>query len=561
MSFDGIFTRAMAKELTDTLLDGRVNKISQPYPNEVIITIRNNRHNYPLLLSAHPNYARAQITAIPYTNPPVPTNFTMVLRKYLEGAKLVDIKQLASDRVLDFYFVTRNELGDRLPLILSLEMMGRYSNLILIEKETNKILDTVKHIGMDQNRYRTLLPGASYKTPPAQDKLDPFEDTSKVYLELLQKYPNEDVLATNLLKTYQGLSKQSALTLVKMLHKETDPTLAFTNFLAQTKHPVPNIFTENNKLEFGIFEHEKTQKTFATLSEMLDDYYQEKAIRDRVAQKGSKLIHVVKKELAKNKTKLKKLNKELEAATKADSFKVKGELLTTYLYKIEPNSTTITLPNYYDNENPLKIALSPQLSPSNNAQKYFKKYQKLKNASIYVKKQIELTEAEIAYLESVQSQIELAVPSDLDDILLELQAGHYLMMPKQNKKRKQKLSKPDIFYATDGTEISVGKNNLQNDRLTLKTANKNHYWLHVKDLPGSHVIVHQSDPSEETLLEAATLAAYFSKARASANVAVDYVKVKNIKKPNGAKPGYVIYEGQKTLYVTPDKDIVQKLSK
>ena len=559
MAFDGIFTRAMANELNELLLGGRVMKISQPYANEVILTIRQNRHNYPVLLSAHPNYARVQVTEIPYTNPPVPTNFTMVLRKYLEGAKLVKLEQLNCDRVLNFYFMTRNELGDRLPLILSVEIMGRYSNIILVEQETNKILDTVKHVGMDQNRYRTLLPGATYKNPPAQTKRDPFSDQDKLYLELVKDHPNREVLAMQLVKTYQGLSRQSALQLAKMLHEERDLSTSFNAFLEQTKHPKANIFTEKNKLAFDIFTHHTTQQEFATLSEMLDSYYQEKAVRDRVFHQGAKLIHIVKKELSKNQTKLKKLTKELKNTDKADDLRVKGELLTTYLYQVKPNATSVTLPNYYDGEKPVKITLSPQLSPAQNSQKYFKKYQKLKNAVAHIEQQLALTKAEIAYLESVQMQLELAQPSDLNDIELELQTAGYLTQTKQQKKRKPKLSKPETFVATDGTEISVGKNNLQNDRLSLKTAQKNYYWLHVKDIPGSHVIVHSSQPTQETLLQAASLAAYYSKARSSANVPVDYVQVRHLRKPNGAKPGFVIYEGQKTLYVTPDKALVAKL--
>lgn len=559
MAFDGIFTRAMANELNELLLEGRVMKISQPYANEVILTIRQNRHNYPVLLSAHPNYARVQVTEIPYTNPPVPTNFTMVLRKYLEGAKLVKLEQLNCDRVLNFYFLTRNELGDRLPLILSVEIMGRYSNIILVEQETNKILDTVKHVGMDQNRYRTLLPGATYKNPPAQTKRDPFSDQDKLYLELVKDHPNREVLAMQLVKTYQGLSRQSALQLAKMLHEERDLSTSFNAFLEQTKHPKANIFTEKNKLAFDIFTHHTTQQEFATLSEMLDSYYQEKAVRDRVFHQGAKLIHIVKKELSKNQTKLKKLTKELKNTDKADGLRVKGELLTTYLYQVKPNATSVTLPNYYDGEKSVKITLSPQLSPAQNSQKYFKKYQKLKNAVAHIEQQLALTKAEIAYLESVQMQLELAQPSDLNDIELELQTAGYLTQTKQQKKRKPKLSKPETFVATDGTEISVGKNNLQNDRLSLKTAQKKHYWLHVKDIPGSHVIVHSSQPTQETLLQAASLAAYYSKARSSANVPVDYVQVRHLKKPNGAKPGFVIYEGQKTLYVTPDKALVAKL--
>ena len=199
MTFDGLFTHAMIHELNQTLQNGRVTKISQPYPNEVILTIRANRTNYPVLLSANPRYARFQITQIPYTNPAVPTNFTMMLRKYLEGAKLLEIKQLDNDRVVYFEFLTRNELGDKLPLLLSAEIMGRYSNVILINQSTNKIIDTIKHIGIDQNRYRTLLPGATYRQPPTQNKENPFKQDSNTFEELIQKYPNREVLADNLL--------------------------------------------------------------------------------------------------------------------------------------------------------------------------------------------------------------------------------------------------------------------------------------------------------------------------------------------------------------------------
>lgn len=561
VAFDGIFTRAMVNELNNLILDGRVTKVSQPYQNEVIITIRKDRKNHSLLLSAHPNYARVQITDIPYTNPPVPTNFTMILRKYLDGAKLVKIEQLACDRVIDLYFMTRNELGDKLPLKLSIEIMGRYSNIILVDQMTNKVLDTVKHVGMDQNRYRTLLPGATYQTPPKQTKLDLFTDTSKYYLELLRLYPNQEVLASNLVKNYQGLSKSSALTLAKMFHGTKAPEQVLAEFLAYTKKPVPNLYLENNKLAFSIFPRSQTEKTFTNLSTLLDNYYKERALRDRVAQKGAKLIHVIKKELQKNKKKLGKLENELKATAKADSYRVKGELLTTYLYQVRPKQSEITLPNYYDNEKKVTIALSPQLTPAQNAQKYFKKYQKLKNAIAHLKEQLTLTKQELDYLEGIKAQIELAVPSDLDDIKLELENEGYLKAdPKQKARVKSKVNRPTVFKATDGTEILVGKNNLQNDRLTLKTANKNYYWLHTKDIPGSHVIVCSKTPTDETLLEAAKLAAYFSKAQNSANVPVDYVQVRHIKKPNGAKPGYVIYEGQKTLYVTPEEELVEQLS-
>ena len=557
MTFDGLFTHAMIHELNQTLQNGRVTKISQPYPNEVILTIRANRTNYPVLLSANPRYARFQITQIPYTNPAVPTNFTMMLRKYLEGAKLLEIKQLDNDRVVYFEFLTRNELGDKLPLLLSAEIMGRYSNVILINQSTNKIIDTIKHVGMDQNRYRTLLPGATYRQPPTQNKENPFEQESNTFEELIQKYPNREVLADSLLKQYQGISRDNALALADKLHTSNNYIQAFNDFLAMTEDPIPTMNGNN----FSIFADNPNDKKFTTLSEMLDVFYHTKANRDRVQQQGGQLLHVIRKNLQRNKKKLKKLSNELKATENADEYRIKGEVLTTYLYQIKRGMTKITLPNFYDNNKEITISLSNQLSPSQNAQKYFKKYQKLKNAVTFVNEQIELTKKEVAYLEEIQTQIELATPADLDDIKTELQQEGYIKKKQQKSKRSSrvKINKPESFIASDGTEILVGKNNLQNEKLTLHTAKKTDIWLHAKNIPGSHIIIKSNNPSDETLFEAAMLAAYFSKFRSSANVPIDYVQVKNIRKPNGSKPGFVIYEGQKTLTVTPTEDFVLEL--
>lgn len=557
MTFDGLFTHAMIHELNQTLQNGRVTKISQPYPNEVILTIRANRTNYPVLLSANPRYARFQITQIPYTNPAVPTNFTMMLRKYLEGAKLLEIKQLDNDRVVYFEFLTRNELGDKLPLLLSAEIMGRYSNVILINQSTNKIIDTIKHVGMDQNRYRTLLPGATYRQPPTQNKENPFEQESNTFEKLIQKYPNREVLADSLLKQYQGISRDNALALADKLHTSNNHVKAFNDFLAMTEDPIPTMNGNN----FSIFTDNPNDKKFTTLSEMLDVFYHTKANRDRVQQQGGQLLHVIRKNLQRNKKKLKKLSNELKATENADEYRIKGEVLTTYLYQIKRGMTKITLPNFYDNNKEITISLSNQLSPSQNAQKYFKKYQKLKNAVTFVNEQIELTKKEVAYLEEIQTQIELATPADLDDIKTELQQEGYIKKKQQKSKRSSrvKINKPESFIASDGTEILVGKNNLQNEKLTLHTAKKTDIWLHAKNIPGSHVIIKSNNPSDETLFEAAMLAAYFSKFRSSANVPIDYVQVKNIRKPNGSKPGFVIYEGQKTLTVTPTEDFVLEL--
>ncbi len=259
--------------------------------------------------------------------------------------------------------------------------------------------------------------------------------------------------------------------------------------------------------------------------------------------------------------KQRKLQRTLEETEKADDYRIRGEVLTTYLSQVERGMTSIELPNFYDDNRPIKITLSNQLTPSRNAQKYFAKYTKLRNAVAHVHQQMQENQEEIDYLEGIMAQIDVASPKDLADIRLELQQQGYLRKQKTNKKgaKRQKVAKPDQFYASDGTKIWVGKNNLQNDQLTLHTAKKTDIWLHVKDIPGSHVIIDSHQPSEKTLLEAAKLAAYFSKARDSANVPVDWIEVKKIRKPNGAKPGFVVYEGQKTVAVTPDVELVDKL--
>lgn len=563
MPFDGLFTRAMIFELEEKVVGGRVTKISQPFPNEVILTIRAKRQNHALLLSAHPNYARIQITSIPYTNPPVPTNFTMTLRKYLENAKLTGIKQLDNDRVAYLSFATRNELGDELPLLLSIEIMGRYSNVILINQTEKKILDTIKHIGPSQNRFRTLLPGATYMAPPKQDLLDPYVDSSQIYKKLERQFPSREILAKQIQNSYQGIALEHALYLADCLHDTGDITVNWEKALLQIENPSPMIV--NGKKDFFTFfkyDDELVKQVAKSLGELLDNFYQNKATSDRVQQQGTQLFHIVKLNLQKNRKKLKKLEETLESTQKADSFRVKGELLTTYLYKIKRGMTEIELPNYYDNEKLIKINLSNQISPSKNAQKYFKKYQKLKNAVEYVTGQLKITKNELNYLEEVETQLELAEPQDLPDIKLELQQEGYLKPQKKNKSgklRKNKPGQPAKYISSDGTKISVGKNNLQNDQLTLKTAQKKDIWLHAKNIHGSHVIIHSNSPSNQTLLEAAQLAAYYSKARSSSNVPVDYVEVKNIRKPNGAKPGFVIYEGQQTIYVTPNIDEIVDL--
>ena len=560
MSFDGLFTHAMVRELNETLAGGRIMKIHQPYPNEIFLVIRNNRTNYPVLLSAHPSFARAQISRIKYANPQTAPNFAMMLRKHLEGAQLLRVEQVANDRMIKFTTSGRNELGDEEKTSLILEMMGRHSNLFLIDEPTQRILDLIKHVPADQNRVRTLMPGGTYVMPPKQDVINPYESLDGL-ANLILDNPDVNDLAKGIQTTFQGFARDSAQELAAVLQQSGDAMKLAQNWFDRFGQPEPRLISTEKGVNFTPFEWLTVQGnvlTYPTLSEMLDAYFAEKSERDRVQQQAAIVLRVVRNELKKNKTKIKKQQAELDAADNADEFKVKGELLTTYMHQVERGMTEIELPNYYDDNKPLKIALSNQIGPSQNAQKYFTKYNKLKTSVKYLNEQIAMAQEEVDYFESLLAQIDIASPKDIEEIRQELIQEGYMRV-QSKKKQKPQVSQPEKFYATDGTLIEVGKNNLQNERLSMKTAAKSDIWLHTKDIPGSHVIIHDANPSDDTLLEGAMLAAYFSKARDSANVPVDYLPVRRLRKPNGSKPGFVIFEGQTTMAVTPDFALVQRL--
>ncbi|MGL4265725.1 MAG: NFACT RNA binding domain-containing protein [Weissella cibaria] len=548
------------RELNETLAGGRIMKIHQPYPNEIFLVIRNNRTNYPVLLSAHPSFARAQISRIKYANPQTAPNFAMMLRKHLEGAQLLRVEQVANDRMIKFTTSGRNELGDEEKTSLILEMMGRHSNLFLIDEPTQRILDLIKHVPADQNRVRTLMPGGTYVMPPKQDVINPYESLDGL-ANLILDNPDVNDLAKGIQTTFQGFARDSAQELAAVLQQSGDAMKLAQNWFDRFDQPEPRLISTEKGVNFTPFEWLTVQGNvlpYPTLSEMLDAYFAEKSERDRVQQQAAIVLRVVRNELKKNKTKIKKQQAELDAADNADEFKVKGELLTTYMHQVERGMTEIELPNYYDDNKPLKIALSNQIGPSQNAQKYFTKYNKLKTSVKYLNEQIAMAQEEVDYFENLLAQIDIASPKDIEEIRQELIQEGYMRV-QSKKKQKPQVSQPEKFYATDGTLIEVGKNNLQNERLSMKTAAKSDIWLHTKDIPGSHVIIHDANPSDDTLLEGAMLAAYFSKARDSANVPVDYLPVRRLRKPNGSKPGFVIFKGQTTMAVTPDFALVQRL--
>ncbi|KAF1301510.1 NFACT family protein [Enterococcus saccharolyticus] len=563
MSFDGVFTHLITKELNHTLIHGRISKIQQPYENEIVLIIRSQGKNHKLLLSAHPSYARVQLTSMNYLNPSTPPNFVMMLRKYLDGAILEAIEQIENDRVLHFTFRRRDELGDLQQIILVVELMGRHSTVLLLNKDTGKILDVIKHIGHSQNTYRSLLPGADYIAPPKQTSLNPFTATDTQIFEKLSTI--EECTGKALQQQFQGLGRDTADELAyRLMQRPNEKMAVWHSFFAAIATPEPTFVETENKEFFTPIPYQTliskgTATAYPTLSSLLDAFYHDKAERDRVKQQAGELLKKVENEYKRNQLKLQKREQTLADSENAEEFRQKGELLTTFMTQVPRGASSVTLDNYYEENRPVEITLSPALTPNQNAQKYFQRYQKLRNAVKLVGQQIEETKAELNYLETVLSQLELAGPMDIPLIREELTEQGYLKDRTSKKKKHEKKSQPEVFHASDGTEILVGKNNLQNDQLTLRTARKTDYWLHAKNIPGSHVIIRDNDPSETTILEAAELAAYYSKYRHSAQVPVDFVQVKHIRKPNGAKPGYVIYENQTTYYVTPEEENIEKL--
>ncbi|EFW07717.1 fibronectin/fibrinogen binding protein [Streptococcus anginosus 1_2_62CV] len=547
MSFDGFFLHHMTEELRQELLYGRIQKINQPFEQELVLQIRSKRQNHKLLLSAHPVFGRIQLTNTSFENPAVPNTFIMVMRKYLQGATIESIEQIDNDRVLEISVSNKNEIGDSVAATLVIEIMGKHSNIILMDKASGNIIEAIKHVGFSQNSYRTILPGSTYVTPPQTGSRNPFTISDGKLFEILQ---TEDLSARSLQKLFQGLGRDTAAELSQRL--TSDKLKIFRAFFTSStqatltsKSFTPILFADS-------------QKEFPSLSQLLDDFYQDRAERDRVNQQASELIHRVENELEKNRKKLKKQEQELVATENAEEFRQKGELLTTFLHQVPNNQDQVELDNYYTSEK-ITIVLDKALTPNQNAQRYFKKYQKLKEAVKHLTGLIEETKETIQYLESVETALSQANLTEIAEIHEELiQTG---FIRRRQREKIQKRKKPEKYLSTDGqTIILVGRNNLQNDELTFKMAKKEELWFHAKDIPGSHVVITGNlQPSDEVKTDAAELAAYFSKARLSNLVQVDMIEVKKLNKPTGGKPGFVTYTGQKTLRVTPDEAKIKSM--
>jgi len=562
MAFDGLFTYSITADLQQ-LVTGRITKIHQPNAQEVVFQVRANGKNHKLLFSIHSSYARVHLTEQTIDNPAEPPMFCMLLRKHLEGGFISSIKQLGFDRIIIVEIESKNEIGDPIVRELHAEIMGRHSNLLLIDKEQDKIVDSLKHLPPSVNSFRTVLPGQPYLAPPTQNKWNPLLVTD----EELSTFFSETKTAKEVVTQFTGFSPLHAEELLYRMSSTSNQVQCFKDFIAAFANggTSPMYVLANHKTYFSPIEltHLHGDVTvYPNVHELLDRVFFARAERDRVKQQAGDLERWLQNEIDKLSLKTKKLTKDFERASKLDQFQLYGELLMANIYAFEKGVKEVTVTNYYSEDSEeITIQVSERKTPIENAQSYYTKYTKAKNALIMVQEQLEKTKEEISYFEMLAQQVQQASPGDIEEIREELAEQGYLKLRHSKKKKKPVKPEPERYVSSTGTGISVGKNNKQNDMLTFKIAKRTDIWLHTKDIPGSHVVIHSSEPDETTLREAATLAAYFSKARDSSSVPVDYTEIRQVKKPNGAKPGFVIYFEQKTLYIDPDEAVILQLKK
>ncbi len=560
MTFDGIFTHYIVKELNENILNGRINKIYQVSNYELVFVVRANQKTSKLLLSINPNYARIHITEEDYTNPQEPPMFCMLLRKHLEGGLIINITQKDNDRIIEFQIEHINEIGDKEVRKLIVEIMGKHSNIILVNNETDMIIDSIKHVSPFLNSFRTLQPGAVYVYPPTSNKINFFKATKEDYYNL--NYSAD--LVKQLVDYFEGISPLCAK---EILHNAIiNPEGLYQSYLSfietVEKNLIPCIIHTPQK-DFFYLCHLKHLygeiKTFKTLGEMLDRFYFNKETLERIKQQTQDLEKFIKNEYDKYINKLNNLETDLMIANDALIYKTYGDLIIANSYDLEKGKTSLRTINYEDDKE-ITIELDPLLTPLENAKKYYSRYQKAKKAIGHIEEQIMLTREEIAYFEVLLEQMQNASLNDALEIRQELEVGGYL---KKQLTKQRKSKKPQYeHYVIDNTDIYVGKNNLQNEYITHKLANKNDYFMHVKDMPGSHVIIKNEGKLTENIIRgAAKLAAYYSKGRMSSSVPVDYTLVKHVKKVHGSKLGYVTYDNQKTIYIDPDEDFIHRLKK
>lgn len=569
MSMDGMMIYALVHELQQNLTSGRISKIYQPDDRDLILHIRANRTNHKLLISANPSYPRLHFTEESLDNPKQAPMFCMIMRKYMEGGFIENIEQVGTERIIHIDVRFIDELGDTASRRLIIELMGRHSNIILADPHKQTILDSIVHISHAQNHHRAVLPGQPYIAPPEQNKANPLTTDADTFTKKMNM--NAGQLDQQIVQSFSGISPLLAKEIVHLAgigerEKLTQSFLNVTNRISKMQFE-PCIIQASTKTYFYLFPLEHLRgdiQFFNTFSAMLTGFFQGKAERDRVKQRAHDMFRLLNNERKKNMKKIVKLKQTIADSELADQQKLYGELLTAYMHQINRGDKQVEVVNYYDeNGATITIPLDTQRTPNENAQQYFKKYHKLNKSKIEAQKQIRKTQAEMNYFDTILQQLDQDIsPTDIEEIREELVEGGYLrrrMTTSKKKKKKKKEPQLSIFQSSEGISIYVGKNNKQNDYLTSRLAKPTDTWLHTKNIPGSHVVIRQENYSEQTLLEAAQIAAYYSKAGQSAQVPVDYTQVRHVRKTNGARPGYVIYDNQQTVYVTPSGEEINRL--
>ena len=578
MAFDGITIANIVHDLNQTILGGKINKIAQPENDELILTIKNNRTQYRLFLSASASLPLIYLTGNNKPGPLTAPNFCMLLRKHIGSGKIISITQPGMERVIRFEIEHLNEMGDLCTKYLIVEIMGKHSNIIFTN-DNEQIIDSIKHVSAHMSSVREVLPGRPYFIPATQAKADPFELTADILCEQILNKPAPTAKA--IYTSVTGISPLIAeeicyragidggvptdgLSSLEKLHLAH----TFLRIMEDIRQGMfePNIVYKGKEpVEFASLKLTQYQDfsvtEFSSISELLETYYAEKNIVTKIRQKSVDLRKIVQTSLERNVKKYDLQLKQLKDSEKKDKYRIWGELINTYGYGLEPGIKSFEALNYYTNET-VNIPLDPTLTPQENAKKYFDKYSKLKRTADALEKLLQETDSEIRHLESIATSLDIAVSEDdLIQIKEELTEYGYIRRKYTTGKKVKITSKPFHYVSSDGFHMYVGKNNYQNEELSFKFASGNDWWFHAKGQPGSHVIVKTNGEElpDRTFEEAGRLAAYYSKGRQAPKVEIDYTLKKNLRKPTGGKPGFVVYYTNYSLLIEPDITGIQQL--
>lgn len=580
MALDGITLGLVKKELESYLIGSKIDKVHQPSKNELVFIMRTRNGAYRLYLSCDGQSPRVHMTRYNLENPKTPPMLCMLLRKRLSGATLSNIKQIQNDRILVFEFNGTTDIGDKTKYYVICEIMGQRSNIIFCDIDY-RIIDAVKRIDEEKSSVREILPGLKYELPPIPEKCNILIDNAEKIVDTILNKP-EKMLSKAILDTLEGVSpivsreiayrtvfgdKQTGMLLDIEKERLNAEILTIKNeiinnncfYMLSSVDNVPFDFSFADIRQYG---NALIKKEYDSISELLDDFYFEKDKINRIKRKASDLFKILNNAVERTSRKINNRRLELEKSENREQLRVFAELITANQYRLLEKSSVYTVENYYDNCNMVDIPANPALTAQQNAQKYFKEYKKATNAEKLLHNLIEEGEQELIYLDTVLDNLTRADSDrEITEIRDELEKGGYVKSRKGNKQKKDKPLPPIEFKSSDGFTILVGRNNVQNDVLTLKTAKNYDMWLHVQKHAGSHtvIIADKKDITETAIYEAACIAAFHSKAKESSSVAVDYTLIKNVKKPVGAKPGKVIYNTYNTVYVTPKKEFIEKL--